>query len=122
MAKQSKRQKAMTEIDRDRFYPVDEAISVVKNGFSRKTVPKTRTTAFAASLAFGSIVPPDHRRYGATRLSRRSRYWVPTMLPPCCERYPDSILAGKGAVTEMTPSLNSGPPPRLPAPARCNVP
>jgi large subunit ribosomal protein L1 len=31
MAKQSKRQKAMAEIDRDRFYPVDEAISVVKN-------------------------------------------------------------------------------------------
>ena len=36
MAKQSKRQKAMTEIDRDRFYPVDEAISVVKNNASAK--------------------------------------------------------------------------------------
>ena len=36
MAKQSKRQKAMTQIDRDRFYPVDEAISVVKNNASAK--------------------------------------------------------------------------------------
>ena len=36
MAKQSKRQKAMTEIDRDRFYPVDEAISVVKNNATAK--------------------------------------------------------------------------------------
>jgi large subunit ribosomal protein L1 len=36
MAKQSKRQKAMAEIDRDRFYPVDEAISVVKNNATAK--------------------------------------------------------------------------------------
>jgi large subunit ribosomal protein L1 len=36
MARQSKRQKAMTEIDRDRFYPVEEAISVVKNNASAK--------------------------------------------------------------------------------------
>src|SRR5690242_20849749 len=36
MTKLSKRQKAMAEIDRNRFYPVDEAISVVKNNATAK--------------------------------------------------------------------------------------
>jgi large subunit ribosomal protein L1 len=36
MAKQSKRQKALTAIDRERFYPVDEAISVVKANATAK--------------------------------------------------------------------------------------
>jgi large subunit ribosomal protein L1 len=36
MTKQSKRQKAMAEIDRDKFYGVDEAISVVKGNATAK--------------------------------------------------------------------------------------
>jgi large subunit ribosomal protein L1 len=36
MAKQSKRQKAQTEIDRNRFYGVDEAISIVKGNATAK--------------------------------------------------------------------------------------
>ena len=36
MAQQSKRQKALTEIDRNRFYPVDEAISLVKSNATAK--------------------------------------------------------------------------------------
>src|SRR5213596_1129723 len=36
MAKLSKRQKALTEIDRNRFYPVDEAISIVKQNATAK--------------------------------------------------------------------------------------
>jgi large subunit ribosomal protein L1 len=36
MAKQSKRQKALTAIDRDRFYPVDEAIGIVKGNATAK--------------------------------------------------------------------------------------
>src|ERR687893_2406811 len=36
MAKQSKRQKAQTVIDRDRFYPVDEAIGIVKQNATAK--------------------------------------------------------------------------------------
>jgi large subunit ribosomal protein L1 len=36
MAKLSKRQKALTAVDRDRFYPVDEAISVVKSNATAK--------------------------------------------------------------------------------------
>ena len=36
MAQQSKRQKALTEIDRNRFYPVDEAISIVKSNATAK--------------------------------------------------------------------------------------
>ena len=34
MAKQSKRQKALSAVDRERFYGVDEAISLVKSGFT----------------------------------------------------------------------------------------
>src|SRR5919112_6457707 len=36
MAKLTKRQKALTEIDRDRFYGVDEAIAVVKGNATAK--------------------------------------------------------------------------------------
>src|SRR5215212_5340492 len=36
MAKLSKRQKALTEIDRNRFYPVDEAIAIVKGNATAK--------------------------------------------------------------------------------------
>lgn len=36
MAKQSKRQKALAEIDRDKFYPVDEAISLIKQNATAK--------------------------------------------------------------------------------------
>jgi large subunit ribosomal protein L1 len=36
MAKLSKRQKALTQVDRDRFYGVDEAISVVKGNATAK--------------------------------------------------------------------------------------
>jgi len=36
MAKLSKRQKALAEIDRNRFYPVDEAISIVKSNATAK--------------------------------------------------------------------------------------
>jgi large subunit ribosomal protein L1 len=36
MAKLSKRQKALTEIDRNRFYPVDEAIGLVKQNATTK--------------------------------------------------------------------------------------
>ena len=36
MAKLSKRQKALTEIDRNRFYPVDEAIGIVKANATAK--------------------------------------------------------------------------------------
>jgi large subunit ribosomal protein L1 len=36
MAKQSKRQKALTAIDRDRFYPVDEAIGIIKGNATAK--------------------------------------------------------------------------------------
>jgi large subunit ribosomal protein L1 len=36
MAKLSKRQKALAEIDRNRFYPVDEAISIVKQNATAK--------------------------------------------------------------------------------------
>ena len=36
MAKQTKRQKALTEIDRNRFYPVDEALSIVKQNATAK--------------------------------------------------------------------------------------
>ena len=36
MAKQSKRQKALTEIDREKFYGVDEAISLVKGNATAK--------------------------------------------------------------------------------------
>ena len=36
MAKLSKRQQALTEIDRNRFYPVDEAISIVKSNATAK--------------------------------------------------------------------------------------
>ncbi len=36
MTKQSKRQKAQTEIDRNRFYPADEAISIVKANATAK--------------------------------------------------------------------------------------
>jgi large subunit ribosomal protein L1 len=36
MAKLSKRQKALTEIDREKFYPVDEAISIVKKNATAK--------------------------------------------------------------------------------------
>ncbi len=36
MAKQSKRQKALAEIDRNRFYAVDEAISIVKQNATAK--------------------------------------------------------------------------------------
>ncbi len=36
MAKQSKRQKALTAIDRDRFYQVDEAIGIVKSNATAK--------------------------------------------------------------------------------------
>src|SRR5918997_3614907 len=36
MAKQSKRQKAQTVIDRDRFYPVDEAVRIVKANATAK--------------------------------------------------------------------------------------
>jgi large subunit ribosomal protein L1 len=36
MAKQSKRQKALTGIDRDRFYPVDEAIGIIKGNATAK--------------------------------------------------------------------------------------
>jgi large subunit ribosomal protein L1 len=36
MAKLSKRQKALTEIDRNRFYPVDEAIGIVKQNATTK--------------------------------------------------------------------------------------
>src|SRR3954449_8026678 len=36
MTKLSKRQKALTEVDRNRFYPVDEAISVVKGNATAK--------------------------------------------------------------------------------------
>jgi large subunit ribosomal protein L1 len=36
MAKLSKRQKALTEIDRNRFYPVEEAIGIVKANATAK--------------------------------------------------------------------------------------
>src|SRR3954464_6599680 len=36
MTKLSKRQKALTEVDRNRFYPVDEAISIVKSNATAK--------------------------------------------------------------------------------------
>ena len=36
MAKLSKRQKALTAVDRDRFYPVDEAIALVKGNATAK--------------------------------------------------------------------------------------
>jgi len=36
MTKQTKRQKALTEIDRNRFYPADEAIALVKQNASAK--------------------------------------------------------------------------------------
>jgi len=36
MTKQSKRQKALTEVDRDKFYGVDEAIAVVKSNATAK--------------------------------------------------------------------------------------
>ena len=36
MAKQSKRQKALTQIDRERFYPVDEAVRIVKANATAK--------------------------------------------------------------------------------------
>jgi large subunit ribosomal protein L1 len=36
MAKHSKRQKALTAVDRDRFYPVDEAIALVKGNATAK--------------------------------------------------------------------------------------
>ncbi len=36
MAKQSKRQKALTAIDRERFYPVDEAVRIVKANATAK--------------------------------------------------------------------------------------
>jgi large subunit ribosomal protein L1 len=36
MAKQSKRQKAQTQIDRNRFYPADEAIAIVKANATAK--------------------------------------------------------------------------------------
>src|SRR3954449_10046807 len=36
MSKLSKRQKALTEVDRNRFYPVDEAISLVKSNATAK--------------------------------------------------------------------------------------
>src|SRR3954451_17437505 len=36
MAKLSKRQKALTPVDRERFYPVDEAISLVKGNATAK--------------------------------------------------------------------------------------
>jgi large subunit ribosomal protein L1 len=36
MAKLSKRQKALAEVDRNRFYPVDEAISIVKQNATAK--------------------------------------------------------------------------------------
>ena len=36
MSKLSKRQKALSEIDRNRFYPVDEAISIVKKNATAK--------------------------------------------------------------------------------------
>ena len=36
MSKQSKRQKALTEIDRNRFYPADEAIALVKANATAK--------------------------------------------------------------------------------------
>ena len=36
MTRQSKRQKAQTEIDRNRFYGVDEAIGIVKGNATAK--------------------------------------------------------------------------------------
>jgi large subunit ribosomal protein L1 len=36
MARQSKRQQALTAIDRDRFYPIDEAIGIVKGNATAK--------------------------------------------------------------------------------------
>ena len=53
MAKLTKRQKALTEIDRNRFYPVDEAIAIVK---------KNATTKFdeTVEVALNLGVDPRH--------------------------------------------------------------
>jgi large subunit ribosomal protein L1 len=53
MAKLSKRQKALTEIDRNRFYPADEAIAIVKKNATAKF---DETVEVAMNLA----VDPRH--------------------------------------------------------------